>query len=792
MHSNAQLLARPRRRALSTMTLLALFAILLRPSPANAEPQQNKRVLMLAEMGMSSPPVFVVTQEITKALQTGPHQRIDFYFESLDTNLFSDQESERKIEDWLIEKYADRKPDVIVAGGPTPLRFLATSRRFFPDVPVVFVGSFKEQAQTLDLTARFTGIWFQFHPAKTLDVALRLIPDTRNVYVVGGISPIDRLAEKVFQEDLRPYEKKYKITYLTDLEMPEVLNQVSRLPEHSLVLFSLFFLDPAGRRFIPETQALPLIVKASNAPVFQLVDVGFGSGAVGGYVSSFAGQGREAAEDVLKILDGVPPSQIPQVDGPSQYMFDWQAIESWGLDKSKIPAGSVILFREPTMWQRYRPQILTAALVIFALSVLSLYLALETQRRKRAEATTAATLRFEQIISELSTHFIELPADNIDSGIAQALTRLVQVLNLERITVFRFTHDYRELEAVYFSTSSDDHAPAATLFAEECEWYFSQLRNRENVVLNRLSELPDTTFRRAFERHGVTSTVAVPIEFDGVVFGCLSFVQTRREAVWTRELVAQFKMVAQVIANALARKQADEQRQELSGLLINAEESERTRVARELHDDFSQRIAMLAVDLEMLPKDMGEVSPGARKRMTGLFTLATEIGADLHSLSHRLHSSTLDCLGLVDALEALCEEFAMQNEIDADFTHDDVPDELPPDIALCLFRIVQESLRNVKKHSQAFNVTVHVAGTSSDLDLSITDDGVGFNLDSAAKRVGLGLRSMQERIRLVGGRIQVSSEERKGTRIEVHIPLQQGAEETPSNQTADLERAVGD
>ena len=309
--------------------------LLLCPYSSPAEFPHNKRVLMLAEMGMSSPPVFVVTQEITRALQSDPRQTIDFYFESLDTNLFSDDASQAKIENWLIEKYADRKPDVIVAGGPTPLRFIATSKRFFPDVPVVFVGSFKEQAQALDLSTRFTGVWFQFHPAKTLDGAVRLLPDTRDVYVIGGISPIDRFAESIFRKDLLPYEKQYRITYLTDLEMPVLLDRLRHLPQHSIVLFSLFFLDPAGRRFIPESQALPLIVQASTAPVFQLVDVGMGYGAVGGYISSFAGQGRAAAEDVLKLLDGVRPDQISQVDGASQYMFDWNAMKRWGLDKAQ-------------------------------------------------------------------------------------------------------------------------------------------------------------------------------------------------------------------------------------------------------------------------------------------------------------------------------------------------------------------------------------------------------------------------------------------------------------------------
>ena len=428
--------------------------------------------------------------------------------------------------------------------------------------------------------------------------------------------------------------------------------------------------------------------------------------------------------------------------------------------------------------------------MIFALSVLSIYLTIEMGRRRRAEAMSAEALRFEQIISALSTHFIELPADRIEAGITKALDRLVQALEVDRLTVFKFNQAGDELDALYFSLAPDAVPPSAKLFAEESEWYFSKLRNGDAVVLDRLSDLPSPDLKEAFEHHGVASTVAVPIYLEGQLFGCLSFVQTNCETVWTKQRVAQFGMVAQVIANALARRQTDEQRQELSGLLINAEESERTRLARELHDDFSQRIAVLAVDLERLPKKMAENPVGAKKRLAELLELTTGIGADLHSLSHRLHSSTLDSLGLVDALESLSEEFAVQNEIDVSFVHESVSEQLPPDVALCLFRIVQESLRNVKKHSQALSVAIRITGTQNGLDLSIIDDGVGFSLNDSAKRVGLGLRSMQERVRLVNGELRMHSAGQHGTRIEVHVPFDCESEQTPADP-AILERSLG-
>jgi signal transduction histidine kinase len=482
---------------------------------------------------------------------------------------------------------------------------------------------------------------------------------------------------------------------------------------------------------------------------------------------------------VLKILDGVQPSQIPEVHGTNRYMFDWRAVQRWHLDARNFPAGSVVLFRELTPWERYKPQIIAIAVTILALSILSIYLAFETQRRRRAEAATAATLRFEQIISELSAHFIDLPSDRIDSGINEALNRLVKFLEIDRLTVFKFSPDARKLVAAYASRAPEVPPSPAEVAANKYGWYVSKLLKRESVVVNRLSDLPSDAqeVKRVLQRHGVRANVAVPIEAEGVVFGCLSFVLTSREMVWTDRLVTQLKMAGQVIGNALVRKETDEERQELSGLLINAQEAERTRLAGELHDDFSQRIAVLAVDLERIPKKIANLPVEAKKRLHELWNLVTELGADLHSLSHTLHSSTLDSLGLVDALDSLCEEFAEQNSLELNFVHERVPQSIPHDTALCLFRIVQEALRNVKKHSHASGVELRLSKREDGLHLSIVDNGIGFNISDSAKRVGLGLRSMQERLRLIGGHLQMHSGGGEGTKIEAWVPLHDSVEQ---------------
>lgn len=219
------------------------------------------------------------------------------------------------------------------------------------------------------------------------------------------------------------------------------------------------------------------------------------------------------------------------------------------------------------------------------------------------------------------------------------------------------------------------------------------------------------------------------------------------------------------------RKLAEQEREELAGRLINAQERERSRLARELHDDFNQRLAVLAIDLERCSELMSHSPAEASQRMLELWNRASEIGADLHTLSHQLHSSTLESLGLVAGIRSFCTEFSEQQGIPVDFAHEDVPSSIPSDIALCLFRIVQEGLRNVKKHSGASRAQVRLKGDAKAIRLSLSDNGVGFNFATTSATVGLGIRSMQERLRMVGGVFEIRSRPTHGAQIAASVPL---------------------
>ena len=235
------------------------------------------------------------------------------------------------------------------------------------------------------------------------------------------------------------------------------------------------------------------------------------------------------------------------------------------------------------------------------------------------------------------------------------------------------------------------------------------------------------------------------------------------------------KLLTVIIRDTTERKMAEEALASLSGRLIEAQEEERRRVAREIHDDYQQRVALLAIDLEALAENVENSPAEAVHRLRELWESISELGADLHDLSHSLHSSTLESLGLVAGIRAFCEEFADQQNMEIEFAHEDVPCTIPGDAALCLFRIAQEGLRNVKRHSGADRAEVRLESSGERLHLSITDRGRGFNSNSSESG-GIGIRSMEERLRLLGGNLEIHSRHMEGTRIDAWLSAKVGSQ----------------
>jgi signal transduction histidine kinase len=226
-----------------------------------------------------------------------------------------------------------------------------------------------------------------------------------------------------------------------------------------------------------------------------------------------------------------------------------------------------------------------------------------------------------------------------------------------------------------------------------------------------------------------------------------------------------------VVDDITDRQRAERAVKELGARMLMVQEAERRRVARELHDDFSQRLALLAIDLEQLSQQSTGNRPEWGRRLRAMWSQTQELTSDIHRLSHQLHPAKLEDLGLVMAVRSFCNEVARQTNVAVEFSDVNVPRFLPSEISLCLYRIVQEALRNVVKHSGSKTAAVKLSMGTGEIRLTISDSGKGFDLEVAKGGEGLGLVSMVERARFAGGDLSINSVPDGGTQVEVRIPL---------------------
>ena len=212
--------------------------------------------------------------------------------------------------------------------------------------------------------------------------------------------------------------------------------------------------------------------------------------------------------------------------------------------------------------------------------------------------------------------------------------------------------------------------------------------------------------------------------------------------------------------------------QALAGRLLTAQEDERRRISRELHDDINQRLALLTLEMEVLHQQLPRSRRATAERLGTLRDRVVELSDDVHRLAYQLHASILDDLGLPAALRSDVADFTRREGITVELQQPHVTEPIPPDVASCLYRVAQEALRNVAKHARAAHVTVSLESVTAGIKLAIADSGVGFDaLCSQRHRSGLGVVGMQERVRLVNGRFSLTSHPGQGTRVEVWAPL---------------------
>ena len=882
-----------------TLLLLVVFFLtsscISAPAPA-PEKSSPKNVLVLSSF--TDRIGFLELEPLKSSLRSHVTVPVNFSVEYLDSVRFEDASYRKSLSETLHQAYKDAKLDLVIVQAYPALRLLLDYRdRMFPGVPIVFISVASDRIHGERISPGVTGVTTFVDVRGSLNLALRLHPDTQNVVLISGVSEFERYWDEAFRQEFRRHHGDLNLVELVGPPDSHVLDQVFALPSHTIVFVQLATQDSAQ----PVLSADDLLAAVSrHFPTYCIFDYCIEHGGVGGSYPDQEAEGREEGEIAARVLSGEKPENIPVKAGSGvRDVVDWRQLRRWNVSEALLAPGTIVRSRPATMWGLYKWRMIGVGLLLLTQTLLIIGLVLHRRRRKRAEQSLARQLRFETLISDISSEFINLPLSEIELGIQKSLVRLRDFLGVDRISIYELAGNETSLRLRHFATVEGMAGPPEALSREDFPWLFAQIRRTEPVVISGLDDLPIHA-KGERELFGKTSPCAVavfPLSVEHRLMGVLSFVIIRAARFWPTDLQPQLKAASQVYANAFARelsqkallesetrfrvmsdsapafiwtsdregkltylnkralnftgakaeesngdgwynyihaddleealrakeralqdrerfvseyrvrrsdgayrwmfdvgnprfdvegffvgfigsavdttdqKLAREALEKVGGQLIAAQEKERSHIARELHDDICQRLAMLSLRIEKVTKSwsLGQVPAG--DQLEQIWQQCSNLTGDVQALSHELHPSVLDNLGLVTAIKSFCREFSEQSGAAVHFSHADIPDFLTREVSLSFFRVVQEALHNAAKYSGVKQFEVNLQGKSGGMELEIVDRGMGFDVENSKNIEGLGLVSMRERILMLNGKISIESKPNAGTRIRAYVPL---------------------
>ena len=348
------------------------------------------RILIINAWDDTMPAAVRATTAIRNRLAESSLKNAEIYYDTLDLSRFPARDHQERMAHLLSEKYAEKRPDVMIALGRVALEYLLAHRESFaPGVPIIVCYWAGTTPATIASLSNVTGVFSEFNWSKTFDLAARLQPKAREVAIVSGASV--PAWEEEARSQLAPHLGPYKVRNLAGLPYDTLLDEVARLPRDTIVLILPIFKDGDGVSRIPARAAAD-VARASSAPTYAPIDTFLGAGIVGGYMDMFEASGSAAAELAIEVLErkdatALPPAVTPQHD----FVVDARQLQRWGLSQNSLPTGTKLMFKEPTLWEQYRNLVLMTV-GVFALLVACLFaLSLQVLKRRRAEATLEAS-----------------------------------------------------------------------------------------------------------------------------------------------------------------------------------------------------------------------------------------------------------------------------------------------------------------------------------------------------------------------------------------------------------------
>ena len=403
---------------------------------------ESKRVLLLHSFGRDFKPWSEYGKAIRAELDRQSPWPVDTIEYSLVTARSSDENPEAPFVEYLRALFAKRPLDLIVSIGAPAAAFVQRHRqRLFATTPMVLTAIDQRRVQYSNLTANDAAVAVRINYLSAFENILQVLPDTKNVIVVVGTSPIEKFWKEAIANEVEPLANRIKLSWTDELSFEALLKQASALPPHTAIFWELMIVDAAG---VVHEGDVPLtrLHAVANAPIFSYDESFFGSAIVGGPLLLVADSSRQTAAVAIRILGGEKPGEIrvPPVQFASP-MFDWREMQRWGISESRLPPGSKILFRNPTVWEQYRAYILAVIAAILIQSALIFWLLYEHWRRQRAEILVRSTMSELSHVNRMATagqlsasiaHEVRQPLSGMLAS-AYAALRWLEQANVEEV-----------------------------------------------------------------------------------------------------------------------------------------------------------------------------------------------------------------------------------------------------------------------------------------------------------------------------------------------------------------------
>lgn len=714
----------------TTIIFVSILTFYCGTSSANHD-REIKRVLILYSYSVSVGNLFT-EKGILNSFEANKHFNIKVYTETLPDSTFDTANDIRDVALYLRHKYSRIRPDAIITVLPAALDFIMSQPdTLFPDIPIVAAqldDAHLKMVYYSPLRHRITGTVFEPAISRLIDSVINVKPMTKHVALIAGTSIHSKTLANTCRNAIARHSDKLDIIDLTGFSMEIILKKTASLPPDTIILFTTLLKDGANRMYIPR-DALHLISENSSAPIFGIYESYLNYGIVGGQLISSEKHGKEAASMVLQIMNGKSPASIPFGGQNSiAHAYDMTQLNRWGIPVSALPAGAELKNRPCSTWEEHKIMITGGASIIILEACLIIGLIVNIRRRFQAERR-----------AKKNEERMKLAALSAGAGLFSIdfVTRQVWV-----------TPRVRELLAL---------PPDIVL-------------NPDNLLNAVYAD--DLQLVRQFLSQAIQLGGEMVLEFRTIYKNEVRWISCRcrlQESHYKKNIMGTLIDVTHKKRTEETLRQREKELVVLTERVVSNKEEELKIIARDLHDDLSQRIAVLAIDMSLLELQMSgsEHAQSIGKIKDSL----VEISENVHDLSRQLHPSILDDLGLIDAIKSECDTFFARTGIDIKFTYNQFAVELSGSVELCLYRMLQEGLRNIAKHSQSKEGRIRLFGIDEGIVLLIEDFGVGFDTENVKAKPGIGITSIKERAWLMNGKVSITSQAGQGTALEIFLPI---------------------